>query len=457
MAFDTGVFSKVDFSKYQEWEQVQGSNGQTYYVIPGAGGYVYDPVISQIRGKKVIFINPTAKREQQEQAKKNAEKIQDAQLKQLDPVNQLIPAIAPVGALYAANKLLNPAGVAAATPAAPTIAGGSSGIVDSVTTGAGDIVNSISKTLGGGDVFSRAPVEVVPSLPTSLGTSAVQGFGGIGPIAPDVGSYAGLLSPGAVGGIGPVASGAEYGAMLNANPVAEAPMLQSSLGSLATPLGIAGVGYGGYQAFQGIKNHNPVQSGLGGLGAVAGLNALGYSLGPIGIAAAIGLPALASYLGGLGDKDMYRTEGNRLDDLIKQGYKNIPKQNHLTQGQSMAQLIENEKKRKDPNMAFVESRDENTLRAQDIQGYASLYERVGKDGSNAQRMKEAQDAVNAQKALGGGVIREHHGTIDVDWGRVDEWKKNHDANGPQEKNDATKVTGPINKAKPNKNAPVGRR
>jgi hypothetical protein len=62
--------------------------------------------------------------------------------------------------------------------------------------------------------------------------------------------------------------------------------------------GALGVGLGGWQAYEGIKKGNPIQAGLGGLGGVAGLNAMGYTLGPWGVAATIGLPVIASLFGG---------------------------------------------------------------------------------------------------------------------------------------------------------------
>ena len=80
------------------------------------------------------------------------------------------------------------------------------------------------------------------------------------------------------------------------------PLAQDALGSAAPYLGVAGTALGAYNAYKGIKDGSPVQAGLGGLGAVGGLNALGYTLGPWGVAASIGLPVAASLLGGAFDQ-----------------------------------------------------------------------------------------------------------------------------------------------------------
>lgn len=81
-----------------------------------------------------------------------------------------------------------------------------------------------------------------------------------------------------------------------------APTGLGSTGALSTGLGAVGTAYGGYQALQGIKKKNPLQAGMGGVGAGLGLNAMGLALGPMGWAAIAGAPVAAALANKVLDK-----------------------------------------------------------------------------------------------------------------------------------------------------------
>lgn len=105
----------VDFSQYAGWRRVQSPNGQIYYVVPGNEGYVYDPFMSQMKGKTVLFTNPESAYEEKKKAEKKAK---DA----LSPWNQLAPAalgtLGQVGGKYlgdAAGNLFDKLGSAASS------------------------------------------------------------------------------------------------------------------------------------------------------------------------------------------------------------------------------------------------------------------------------------------------------------------------------------------------------
>lgn len=126
--------------------------------------------------------------------------------------------------------------------------------------------------------------------------------------------------------------------------------------------------------------------------------------------------------------DKWKTEGNRLKKLIDQGI-NIPESYQapmmLKQGRKKSELI-NPYMPKDftgntpqygwVNNKFADSRNEADLKPEDIWGYANFFERYGNDWLG--KFNEQQRRDIAQKALGSGAVREHHGTIDVDWNKV---------------------------------------
>ncbi len=225
----------------------------------------------------------------------------------------------------------------------------------------------------------------------------------------------------------------------------------SSLTSAGNILGGLGGAYMAYTGANQVLDANKIGGargrsaglmggGTAGLGAGLAINALGFALGPIGWAALLGGSLLAGGLGGwrIGDKDMYKTEGKRIGELLKRGI-DIPESlqgpRWLKPGRSKKQLLNPYLPKdfigKDPqygwtNNKFAESRNVADLRPEDIWGYSAFFDRYGNDW--LKKFSEQQRRDIAQSALNRGAVKEHHGTIDIDW-------------TPELQDDTTKVLG----------------
>ena len=188
---------------------------------------------------------------------------------------------------------------------------------------------------------------------------------------------------------------------------AASPTSISNFAGTATPyLGGAGAALGAYQAYKGFKDKDPLSSALGGAGVGLGLNMMGLALGPVGWAAALGVPAIAALANKWGDKDRWKTEGNRLRKVggIPQSVMDaIP-----TRGRTRKELIDIAQ-RTGGNVQFAGSRKEGDLKAADPVWYAFLPEKFGKDYSDAALDKKLGVT---QMLLDNSAIREHHGTMD---------------------------------------------
>lgn len=101
----------TDYSQYQSWPAVEMPDGSTKYKVPNSG-YLYDPFLSEMKKRPVLFVNNQAEYDAKQ---KEIKKQQDIQEKASDPLYQLAPVAGTVGGLYVANKLLNPS-----TPSTPT-------------------------------------------------------------------------------------------------------------------------------------------------------------------------------------------------------------------------------------------------------------------------------------------------------------------------------------------------
>ena len=181
----------------------------------------------------------------------------------------------------------------------------------------------------------------------------------------------------------------------------------SNFAGAATPyMGAAGTALGAYQAYKGFKDKDPLSSALGGAGVGMGLNMMGLALGPVGWAAALAVPTIAALANKYGDKDRWKTEGNRLKKLggIPQSVMDaIP-----TRGRTRKELIDIAQ-RTGGNVEFAGSRKEGDLKAVDPVWYAFLPEKFGKDYSDAALDKKLGVT---QMLLDNSAIREHHGTMD---------------------------------------------
>lgn len=413
--------ASVNYSQYANWERVVAPNGAVYYKVPNTG-YLYDPFLSASKGRPVLFTDPRAdiaERDRQIQEQKDKEnRVISQQERASSPIGQLTPVIGSVGGLVGANYLVD----AVKSPTLANLVNTPSGIVTAMSDG----------TLGGPGMAAAQNAATVASTPAQ---AAIQGASLQSPI-----SYS------------PVGSSLEA-------PAADS---MSTFAGSATPyLGAAATAFGAYNAFEGIKDKNPLGAGLGGLGAGLGLNMMGIGLGPVGWGAMLAAPAAAAFINGMTDKNMFQTEQKRLQKLKEDGY-NVGDILTLQQGRSKEQLIKEAEATGDQaTIDFANTRNESFLTAPQIQGYSTIYERVGKNGTAADRLAAAQNAVDAQ-AAGFNVLREHDGTVDVDWAQVDEWKKSKEVAPAQQGNGisqpvaAPAITGPVEivKQNPNVNAPV---
>lgn len=385
----------IDYSQYANWQTITAPTGATYYVVPGTG-YVYDPFLSNVKGRPVLFTNPTP----QVDEKKKAQAERDSQIKAAkqaaSPAGQLLPVAGTIGGLvgakYVGDWISGPA-TSAATNAGTTAA----------TTAANTAANTTSSAL--------------PQAGTWLGrqADAVGNFFGIGG-----------------GGSAPATTAGEAfsGAALPVpgSPNFVGPMPQTGVLGAATPyLGLAGAGLGAYGLFNANQKGSAAQGALSGAGLGAGLGMaaplLGLSAGPLGWGA-LGLMALGGgalgggigAIGRIGDKDMWKTEGNKLKKLQDQGVyvpQGLIDSMPQNKGRSTEELVARAKA-SGGNVKFAEGRKESDLTPQDIVGYAAFAQN---DPDWFKKPLQQRLAV-AQQALGAGAVREHHGTIDVDWGKV---------------------------------------
>ena len=205
--------------------------------------------------------------------------------------------------------------------------------------------------------------------------------------------------------------------------------------TLGKALGGAGVALGSYQALKGIEQKDPTAAGLGGLGIGAGLSQLSVALGPIGWAAAIGVPVAAALINKMGDKDRWKEEYNRKKKLVEEGI--IPESmlgEEPTRGRSKEELIALEEEKiargEYGNPEFARSRNVKDLRAEDIWGFSVAPETLG--ASYMQASEEQRRAYN-QQLLDEGLVREARGQISyTDKGRAKEIWQSITGQEPQE-------------------------
>lgn len=158
-------------------------------------------------------------------------------------------------------------------------------------------------------------------------------------------------------------------------------------------------------------------------GAASGA-AMGSYFGLPGAAIGAGIGAAAGALNRLGDRNRWKTEGNKLKALREKGV-NIPDAlmgpANLTKGRSKEELvrIENEKLARGQygNPKFAQSRDIKDLKPEDIWGYSTFFDRYGNDWLG--KMSEEERRKIAQKVLDSGALSSKKGTFSVDWNKVD--------------------------------------
>lgn len=172
-------------------------------------------------------------------------------------------------------------------------------------------------------------------------------------------------------------------------PVAESGFSLSGIGSAGNYILPAAGAYGLYDLYSNRPEN--IGHGSGYLQGAASGAALGSYFGPVGAVAGAGAGILANALG-IGGKSRTKVEEERRQALAEQGI-NVPF---------------SDVKEWEANEAFKNSRQESDLKGGDIENAASFYGITGyKDADQAKKEAIAQEAINR------GLIREHHGTIDL--------------------------------------------
>jgi hypothetical protein len=258
---------------------------------------------------------------------------------------------------------------------------------------------------------------------TALGADALTGFKGI----------KGVL------GIGKAATGAKTGAVAMPKLLGGAGALKGAgagAGTAGAGAGTAGAGAGA----GGIGSASSLAAAGPYAAIVAALVGSGYTLNRIGkkTKTETGGKALktafkhpmswifpgAAVVGALwGDKDMYLKEHRRLLDLQSRGI-NVPEElleaTRLEKGRGKEELIAAEKEKEAAgqysNVKFAQTRDEADLNPEDIWGYSTFFDKFGDDWLG--KFSEEGRRQIAQQALDAGAVKEHHGTIDIDWNKV---------------------------------------
>lgn len=240
-----------DFSGYQNWQKITTPDGGVYYAVPNTE-YVYDPFLSQAKGRPVLRPNPS----RQIQAEKDAKAAGSL-------TNQLLPFGAAVAAPIVANKAVDYFFPSALEQAQTNLANAMAG----QTTGAAGTSATSGQAFVQGASGNSLPVPEV----VSLGRLPVltEGTSGIGPVANGA-TYAEALGQTQPGGFG-LGSGTYYGDIL-------APLAIAHGGyNLATSIGgnrdVAGGAMSGAEMGAGIGTL--IMPGVGtaigaGIGAIGG-------------------------------------------------------------------------------------------------------------------------------------------------------------------------------------------
>lgn len=382
----------IDYSQYANWKTITAPTGAVYYIVPNSG-YVYDPFLSSVKGRPVLFTNPSPQVEERDKAKAEKDKAIKAAEEAASPMGQLLPVVGSVGGLVGANYLAN--ALAPSTEAAASVAGAA---VPTVASAAPAATSAAPSMLSQAGDWVGTQADAVGSW---INGGSGGGFGGGAASTPaEAFASSAMPTPGSASFVGPIAPAAQSGWSLGG---------VGSAGNYLLPVA------GGLGAIDLFANERTGTRGA--LQGAASGAALGSYFGPMGALIGGGIGLGAGLLNRFGDKDMWKTEGNKLRKLSEQGVY-VPDQflnNNLKQGRSKEELIA-EAKATGGNVQFAEDRKESSLRPQDIIGYASFAQ---KDPQWFRKPLQQQLAI-AQQALDAGAVREHHGTIDVDWNKMPE-------------------------------------
>ncbi len=245
---------------------------------------------------------------------------------------------------------------------------------------------------------------------------------GLPPIAPTLTSQAGrYLGSHLAGPSASVAAPTGASAGASTAGTAAAPAGPWSLSGFGSAGNYSAPTLGAVLAADVIANKRHGKRGAA-QGATSGALIGSYFGGLPGAAIGATIGGGVGYFGNMGDVDKWKTEQDRISDLQDAGV-SAPSGLFLQEGRSQEQM-QNKYVAPDfvgfapdgqwANNKFNMSRAEKDLTAQDILGYAAFGEKLGSDFYAA---PEAVRKDIAAKTLAGNAVREHHGTIDINWSK----------------------------------------
>jgi hypothetical protein len=214
--YKSDPFPGTDYNNYLNWQKVTLPSGETYYVVPGHPGYVFDPVASNASGRKVFHSNPQQQIQDQADQKAQQDKLQKQQEFNQSPAGQLLPVGAGIAGLYAANKFgaFDNGSTALANALTKGTTAGSSTLANAATTGATSGGVATPELVGASKVVPEAGIGYAPYLGVAgAGLGAYELYNGIksgstGQSAlGGAGLGAGLAAAAPLVGLGPVGWG----------------------------------------------------------------------------------------------------------------------------------------------------------------------------------------------------------------------------------------------------------
>lgn len=440
------TFAGIDFSQYQKWEKIVAPTGAVYYVVPGTG-YVYDPFLSAAKGRPVLWTNPKPTVDEKEQAEAEKKELMDQQKYVSSPTGQLVPvvgaALGTVGGAYAINKFIGPSSTTE-TPAPTTTTpevnqtppttsaqafNAGAGLDPNVPIGQnadGSYIYPPESSGGGGSGGGGGGGDQPPSNTMSNLGRGIQGAAGA------YNFYSGLKE-GGVPGYGQAAGGAlqMYGAY-SGNP---------TYGTVASGVmqgaGLYGDATSGQYSDEELAQQAQKRAGLvvgdaftfGGASLGANLllktpfgqkadalyNKIDAKLNPM-------TPIVGKVIGALGlnNGNKSRMEQERLTALKERGIM-VPDEIIANPGilpgskdMSLEERLKYAEETGLSNADFERTRDESYLRPQDIVRSAAFFEKYPDwhNKSDEERLAIADQALKAR------AVREHHGSVDIDWDLV---------------------------------------
>lgn len=470
----------IDYSQYKSWPKVVAPNGAVYYKVPNTG-YLYDPFLSQSKGRPVLFNDPSPQVAERQKAEEERQAAIDAQKRAMSPAGQILPVVGSVGGIvgakYAVDALspVHAIGSPVNTPNGLVMGMSDGSFIGPGAQGQSAAAGALTAQTPGqafaNAATAQAPGVVAPGVAPSWGGAldATMAQNGIGPVAS--GAEYGNMLANSTSGIGPFASGENYASALSQAPAEEV----GALGSAAPYLGVAGAALGGYGLYNAIQANDPKSAFISGAGLGSGLAAAAplLGLGPVGWAG-LGLAALGGGAFGLGAEGLlghkktkqYEAErwGGLADDGVADA--NAAFQANHPEGDT-GKWTSGKFAGKEWNFE-----DASTLAKEDPSQFRLVYGNYQTFGNDWSKYSPAQQDQIVSRLLSEGLYKPDHGDIIIKNEEAARKIKDEVLGGSQtttaispevatktqgQTTKAPVITGPINIAtqNPNVNAPVG--